>query len=248
MKVRCLLVLALVFVWAIPVQAGLTNILDPPGSEKSHVDILNYVYDSSFARSESSVGALSYNNGKITATRIEDDGQEGPLHLVTGTADSADDRIWTDGTAVITVEAKFAGYAQEFGYDPGSGYVKVFDVVGDGFSVSGSCTMTFEPGTTWQWIRSGMGGTWHSNPANNRDGLDHMVTYQISGLDDGYTTWLVFWEDLKGPNSRWGGSDRDFNDLVVEIKGSAVIPAPGALLLSGIGLALVGWLRRRRAL
>ena len=186
-------------------QAGFTTINPPRGEEKTQEEILEHVYGGDFIAS-----ALNFSNGTISASRIED------------TDTGLTDQIWSDAVVSATAEAVFAKYGQSFGYLAGtddSTYTNLFDVAGKGFDAAGSATVDLS-NQTWRWARNGETGVRSSQDSDNRNDRDHLTTYEIAGLDDGATTWLLFWED-KAINS-----DRDFNDLVVELKTASATPLP----------------------
>ena len=85
-----------------------------------------------------------------------------------------------------------------------------------------------------------------------------MVTFKVSGLDIyAWNTDTLAYDILvrssieTGPAYILGfdpGTDGDFQDMIVLIEGAQPIPTPAAVLLGGIGVGLVGWLKRRRTL
>lgn len=203
--------------------AGFTNILISP--EPPHWTILNGLYGGVFVASGAPLPSgysTQFTNGITTATRVADNGIASLLNMLTGSPGSGDDDVWTDGIATATAEARYAGYPQEFGYSfAPPAFIKLFDVTGSGLAVTGSGIVAFGMASTWQWARannsdSGLNNPHFSDEPSNVDGNDHMVTYEITGapgVDPMKKVWLLWWEDISG-----GGSDRDYNDLVVQLE------------------------------
>jgi len=170
----------------------------------------------------------SYTDGTVTATRVEDyadpcskPGTPGDdLYLLSISLPStATDQVWHDGVATITARARYAGYQQRFGYDAGSGYVQILDVGSNsGFIDVSAEPIFFSPSARWQWVRKGSDRTWYSREGDNSDDMDHLITYYITGLNDGKITWVLFWDD------QTGGGDRDFNDFVLVVTAVTTVP------------------------
>ncbi len=226
-------------------QAGYTWLNEPSGGEASHLEILNHIYGTSFSQS-----GLDFTDGTIIAKRVQDTQESnGVMDTVGGDPDGASDQYWTGGIISASVEAKFASYAQSFGYyegKTGGAFNKLFDVVGSGFGVSGSASNIDLSDLIYRWARGGDGDQHTSRNWDNVDLSDHMVTYQIQNLDDGMTTWLLFWEDLNCGCAGGPKSDEDFNDLVIEIKALAATPVPlPAAAWTGLATLAGGGLVRR---
>lgn len=158
------------------------------------------------------------------------------------------DQIWGDLDGSVQVQAKYAGDNHKFGYstDEVAGTGPVWfngganDPIFDGTDMD---TFDIVPNTDlfiWALYDINTTQTFYSRNSLNPDMADHMHTFEILTMAD---TYVVAWEDRTFP-----GADGDYNDLVVEVSNARPIPAPGAIALGSLGIALAGWLKRRRSL
>ena len=236
-------------------QAGYTAIQSPLAGNNSQVTILDHVYGGTFVLSGDGV---SYSNGAVTATRVND-----TTPLTGTTTDSpgvnGTDSLWATGQVTATVkESNAEDPSTPFGYIEGSSaggtFIPLFSVSGTGFSATG--TATFTPSSNpYQFVAQDP-VTLNSDKyistlaAENGDGEDHAITYEITGLGSSTNkTWLLAFNDYgdgKAPDEYF-----DFQNLVVQLQTApvaSVVPEPGSLmLLGGVGLVLARRLPRRRA-
>lgn len=196
---------------------------------------------------------INFGNG-ITAVRVFDANAGGPLHLGLGSA-GKQDQAWRDGVVTFEAHARYAGYMQHFGYRQGlaAGAFQTsdstLDIPSQGFYDTGGPTATLTIGTPvdFQWMRAnnntGLDNPQYSFDANNWQQRDQMVTWEIFGFNDGKRRYVIGFEDI---NQGGSPDDRDFNDLVVELRVDNIVPLPSA---TGMAMASFGLLalRRRRA-
>ncbi len=203
----------------------------PPSGGKNQAEILEDIYGQVFTAS----GLDFIGDSGVEAYRVYDfDDVYLKLHVVDG--DQGDvDQIWTDGTTMVSAEAKYSaqGHPQTFGWNgggTGTDYTVLLDdnTLSEIIPITGDFLWGYQPNSDQWWTLESL----------NTGGGDHMVTYKILGAHlYGFTQWLIFCE-----NSPSSPEDWDYNDYVVEV---TAIPEPATMMLLGLGgLAL---LRRRRA-
>lgn len=203
--------------------AGLTPIGRYGAGEASQQQIASHLYGQDFIRAGN-----DFVSDSITLRRIDD----------------LNDARFDGAKYTAKAVAKFSNFAQSFGLGTDTGTAHLFDISGYGYDVSGSQVSGSKLGTNTFFTRTGDSGNHSSRAADNADGRDHLITYQVLGLNTTDNVWLMFWEDMDvHSNTPAKRSFSDYNDLAVELR-AAAIPLPAAVWTGGLALGAAITMRR----
>jgi hypothetical protein len=141
------------------------------------------------------------------------------------------DSMWFPANGTATAVAKFSSSDQNFGIIPDLNsngdfdepFQSIFTVAagtnGIGLSGPGATFIAGDVAFVWALDPSGE-PLWTSLPDQNSDGLDHMVSWLITGgAGNRVGNWVIAWEESEG------AGDRDFSGLVVEVDVFIDLPA-----------------------
>lgn len=168
------------------------------------------------------------------------------------------DQIWTDGSGPVSISAKYAGNTQQFGWRNLGSTAETpigSPIVQNLYPTHGGPTysVTIGGAIPFAWFIDTDGSeNRYSLESLNYATADQMVTFMVNGYlatpgdINSYTLYsdgprfVLGFEDI-----RYASSDKDFNDLVVEVGVGHPIPVPAAATLGLIGLGIAAWVKRR---
>ena len=239
-------------------RGGFTAVKQPKRTGgPSHEQILERVYGGNFV-ADTSLLHFSNESG-VTVTRLDDGA------TLAGSTGAARDDVWNARLVSARAVASFGRSkrtAAYFGTRSDGQVSRLLESSGRHFQVSGATdAFTDVAGELW-FGRGRKASRGFSSVADaNRDGVDHLVTYEVTGHSaagaDPVSTYQLCWEDKLGRRN-----DSDYNDLIIELRTDAggvataaaiseplLIPLPPAVWsgLTGIAaLATVSAARRVR--